>query len=100
LWLETVPPWGQLNRNREVSGPGVEVGRERLADTVQGTSALRQRDGLIAVVILIGHGLAMRSYLYVRTANCHDTLAPICSESPELYTPVRGTCNYTLRCID
>ena len=53
--LETVPAWGQRNRNREVSGSGVEVGREGLADTVQRAAALRQRDGLITAVDLVCH---------------------------------------------
>lgn len=56
LWLESVATRRQRDRDREVAGAGVEIGREGLADAMQGTAALRQGDGLIAGVTLVRHG--------------------------------------------
>src|SRR5262249_53597972 len=74
LWLNSAATRWQRNRNREVACAGVEIGREGLADTMQGAAPGGERDGLVGSARLIH--ICLLSIALSRVSQKMATLGP------------------------
>src|SRR5262249_47992137 len=55
LWLETVATGRQPDRDGEIPGPGVQIGRELLADAVERATSLGKGGQLIRLGCAVAH---------------------------------------------